>query len=491
MSKKIPEDVSQFLNEKFQRCQFRSRYSEIKLAGTRNYISTPNCPLPDDWLLEAAKMGLVFDQKDFQAVLKEFVEASRVAKEGHTAGLVKKLESYALYSDLTLPVGDPYSYFFIDPKKQIRVEGHYQKLLEFYGDKEAKQAKLKQALSVTPMFNPFLEYGYHEGDTPFQSIFNMHRKLPWRDIPNAPGPIPPWLTDFYENLFPIAAQRKQVSAWIWNAVQGVNDYGLFLYGAKGTGKSMFNNLVAGLFPREFVTRGRNKFFAGNFNAEIDGCRLLIFEEAEIKDSREKAIFKQLTMRRAGIEGKFQQVTQKNLFLNLLLTSNNETSVLVEMDDRRLFIPDVSDSKQSPKIYSNMGRLVGPIEKGEVTEKELIILKQFLRYLKSDASKDFDPHWPYRDTKKFRSLVLAQLPAYLDYALNKLKKERGVKFTYAHLKEGYTTKARTSYFPRLKVLTEKIDQLQSSIGDLGFRHDAETRMFWQHDPNATVEMDLPV
>jgi hypothetical protein len=120
---------------------------------------------------------------------------------------------------------------------------------------------------------------------------NTYKEPAWRASRIDPKPMPDIFHTFFKHLFPTPETRQYVCAWVANAVIERNETYLVLCGAKGAGKNIFAKMLTRLFGSSNVNNLPVNAYRSKFNSFLVNCQLVIGDEVEINDSREKNIVK--------------------------------------------------------------------------------------------------------------------------------------------------------------------------------------------------------
>ena len=183
--------------------------------------------------------------------------------------------------------------------------------------------------------------------------------------------------------------------WFANMVKGNrNNSALYLKGPQGAGKSS----IIDDFIRHYVIglglshQGGSGPLKNNFNAELSGKLLVLFEELENMGTREwmsvsSVLKRQITSKTLSIERKGKDVREEANLNNYVLLSNNDA--IQDDDGRRYFILDIStkyigNKTYFKKLYSCFSDEVG---------------QAFYSYLLEIDLKDYDPQsYPLTQSK---------------------------------------------------------------------------------------------
>lgn len=153
----------------------------------------------------------------------------------------------------------------------------------------------------------------------------------------------------------IEAHFEYVLNWMANAVQNPAEPGgtaIVLRGDPGTGKGVFARGFGRLFGRHFLHLTRTAQLVGKFNAHHAECLLAFADEAVGNNDPEvaaamKAIITEPTLM---CEAKGVDAEQVPNNIHLVMASNSDWVVPVEIGDRRYVVLDVSSNHREDKAY---------------------------------------------------------------------------------------------------------------------------------------------
>ena len=124
---------------------------------------------------------------------------------------------------------------------------------------------------------------------------------------------------------------------------------MFLYSGPGTGKTMLTwflrKMVLG--PNITTKCANEKIITGQFNKELEGRCLLVLEEMSNSKSTDWITFANrlkdfIDSDTLMIEEKHKTSYPVTNITNLIISSNNSKTIRLDRDDRRYFIPDISE-----------------------------------------------------------------------------------------------------------------------------------------------------
>ena len=170
------------------------------------------------------------------------------------------------------------------------------------------------------------------------------------------GDISPYL-DYIYNVVASGdeATARYVLGWAAQIIQEpMSKIGvaMILRGLKGTGKSVYGQLLGGLFKNHHKTVSRQEQLVGHFNAYLESCLLLQVEEGFWAGSKsaEGALKDLVTSERIMVERKGVDAYMAPNYTRILFTSNEEWVVPATMDERRWAVFDISDCHKEDKPY---------------------------------------------------------------------------------------------------------------------------------------------
>ncbi|MCX6989756.1 MAG: DUF5906 domain-containing protein [Chlamydiae bacterium] len=175
-----------------------------------------------------------------------------------------------------------------------------------------------------------------------------------------------------------------VRKWMASVVQkpALLATALVLRGLQGTGKNKFVDYFGKIFGPYFLTVTSLEHICGKFNSHLKYAYLLHANEAIWGGSKKEigAIKALITDPTIIIEGKGQDAIPIDNCRHLIVSSNEEWAVPMDLDDRRFFVLDVSSHRKRDLDYF------------ELIEKEMVSggLAALLYDLLQEDLSDFDP-----------------------------------------------------------------------------------------------------
>lgn len=127
-----------------------------------------------------------------------------------------------------------------------------------------------------------------------------------------------------------------------------------LTGRKGNGKSTIIEILR-MFARRYVfSTAKKKQIVGGFNGHMANCLVLVAEEAMLAgDGEADSVLKDLiTAPTVSIEQKFKDAVMVDCYLRVFVFSNDPWVVAATDDERRFFVPTVSEHRRGDKLFFN-------------------------------------------------------------------------------------------------------------------------------------------
>ena len=153
-------------------------------------------------------------------------------------------------------------------------------------------------------------------------------------------------------------QVKYMFGWLSNMINGKKmKTAMFLHSGQGTGKSIITNFIREKVLGLKITHktANEKIIIGNFNKELEGKVLLILEEMSGSKTGDWIAFASrlkdfIDNEQLIIEEKCKTPYSVTNIVSLIINSNNSKAVKLDIDDRRYFIPDISDQYVGNREY---------------------------------------------------------------------------------------------------------------------------------------------
>src|SRR6185369_7336693 len=142
---------------------------------------------------------------------------------------------------------------------------------------------------------------------------------------------------------------------------------MFLYSGPGTGKTMLTWFlrIMVLGPKISTKTSNEKIITGQFNKELEGKVLLVLEEMSNSKSADWITFAHrlkdfIDSDTIMIEEKYKTPYPVTNITNLIINSNNSKTIRLDREDRRYFIPDISNKYVKNGI--GMDHYYAPLDK---------------------------------------------------------------------------------------------------------------------------------
>lgn len=226
---------------------------------------------------------------------------------------------------------------------------------------------------------------------------------------------------FVEHLFPSKESREFFYSWLHHATTSKALTYLYITGGQGIGKEALHRLLESFFGWDNSVRLKHNFLKSNFNSEIKNKQYANFDEFYCRTYHEREYLKTLLNPRIGIEGKGRKVEQVNLYLNILMTNNSYKNVVVNFEDRRFSMPEVT----SVKLANFVGK--EDLEYYFNLDEDPGALSAFHEFVENYSPK-YGPHDQCR-TKTFEKTCIESQPFIREVAVKKILSEvvNGITF----------------------------------------------------------------
>ena len=145
--------------------------------------------------------------------------------------------------------------------------------------------------------------------------------------------------------------------WMADAVQNIPklpETSIVLRGGSGAGKGTMISTFGKLFGQHFLQISSARYIVGNFNAHLKDCLLLFADEAFYAgDKQHESTLKTLVTEPIRmIEHKGKDAIKLPNYTRVMMASNKDWVVPMEVDDRRFFILDVRETFTGNRAYFN-------------------------------------------------------------------------------------------------------------------------------------------
>ncbi len=143
--------------------------------------------------------------------------------------------------------------------------------------------------------------------------------------------------------------------WMANAVQNPATPGqvaVVLRGGQGTGKGTFGKMFGKLFGTHYKYVSNPKHVTGQFNFMLQDAVLVFADEcfAAHDKAAESALKSLITEDRIRVEPKGVDNMDARNCVHLIMATNSEWAISADLDDRRFFVLEVDDGKQTDISY---------------------------------------------------------------------------------------------------------------------------------------------
>jgi len=145
-------------------------------------------------------------------------------------------------------------------------------------------------------------------------------------------------------------------------------------GGQGTGKSMFGKIVQNMFSPYSLQTGNATTLTSNFNGHLEHCLFLQADEAFFAGSHDvrRRLKAYITDENIAYESKGRDVRHGKNHLRIIMTTNDEWVVNLDIDDRRYVVLDIAPRQSGDDAY--FGELSAAVN----DKKTVAALYQFLK-----------------------------------------------------------------------------------------------------------------
>lgn len=261
------------------------------------------------------------------------------------------------------------------------------------------------------LFNPYRpEQSYNSiVDGRSATHINLYKKPSWqygrqleKEEIKELAILPNIIDKFFSHLFPDLKSREYVYDWLHFALTKRCETYLVLNGAKGIGKGVFtDHICKSLLGKENHKIAPQSALDSNFNAILENCRMIIFDEFRIDDDDKISKLKRYINKDQMIEHKGVDVaTTIETYNSFVISSNSLTDIKISWDDRRFSVVDIADTKLNEKWSSDeISELIYSID-------DEYIMRQFGYWLLYREPKDNE--FSVYKGKHFHSLCYSSL-----------------------------------------------------------------------------------
>jgi len=162
----------------------------------------------------------------------------------------------------------------------------------------------------------------------------------WTPDPSVTA-LPKETEQFFDLLTKV--HKKEILAWLKSAVFERAELILILRGASGIGKNMLiENLARPLIGAENYRKGPRGFSKSQFHGFLSEAQIVYWDESEARGSMKQTL-KDYHNSVAALEEKFQKVgAPSDIPCSMALSTNYKRNVKMEYNDRKFFVPTLSD-----------------------------------------------------------------------------------------------------------------------------------------------------
>jgi hypothetical protein len=255
-----------------------------------------------------------------------------------------------------------------------------------------KNISMKEAIDYGMVRIARLIFNPHRAESSYISennhlVLNTYNIPPWRksDGSDLEDKIPDFIYGLLNHLFPEKSVREYVISWICRAVLDRNQTILCLIGQRGTGKGILTEIISCLIGREYSEIGKQSLLDDKFNALMKDNRFVCLDEVVAKEHEQLNVLKAFSNNFIAVEKKgSDQQTIKN-YNSMMITVNEENSILFSPQDRRFSVPEITslDLKRTfseKVITSYVDRLENDDEFSDIVQFGNWILKHGKEYM---------------------------------------------------------------------------------------------------------------
>lgn len=252
----------------------------------------------------------------------------------------------------------------------------------------------------------------------------IHPNWRYRDDQNVK--LDPLFLKFFEGLFATKDSLQYTCSWYLNAIFDRNETALVMVGAKAVGKNIFCSTFNRMVGESNVSNQANNAYTEKFNSFLKNKRIVIADEVSFKDGQEKNRVKKYFNKLQSIEEKGRDAETIEVFVSMVMLSNDVRDLFIEADDRRFSCIDLTDTTLPNRM----------------TQKDIIKLKEYIdydedfplafyHYLEENKSKDFVNALPFKG-KIYDKLVLSSLSGVKLAILNRITEGVSGNFTLGEI-----------------------------------------------------------
>ncbi|MBK7380575.1 MAG: hypothetical protein IPJ03_16590 [Ignavibacteriales bacterium] len=315
---------------------------------------------------------------------------------------------------------------------------------------------IKKVYDYTRPYGLIDDYGVQDMSEGFYSYFNLFEKLDLSTIEDTE--LPKFIVDFYHKLIPDENHRRWTYSWMLDASNSTAQTMLLLVGDMGTGKSTLMSFAASFFRHEQVISEDESMARTQFNSALRGKRLIKLDEIEFSDRKSKSFLKRFFDPKKKIESKGIDAVEENVYVSLIGATNNFSSFYLEPRDRRVFVPDTSQSRLDHNVAKHVAPLAKRIGEGKCTNQDFKVIKAMHKYIEQNQHAEYFSDTPLKG-KLFREICNAQMPHPIYFAIEILRSANGVFVPYSQLKHEWDRRpnaAKDYKFLAFELLRKRIE-----------------------------------
>jgi hypothetical protein len=281
-------------------------------------------------------------------------------------------------------------------------------------------------------------------------LVNSYIPPSWETI-NEGEELPEVFAKFMKHLIPVKEHRRYVYHWLREMMLRRNQTCLVLNSIEGIGKGIFCNIARQLVGRNNFFTAYKQFFKSQFNGELEGKRLIVFDEIEITEAVKNDL-KAYANDDINIEKKGQQPEWINNYASFIITNNHDASITaLHPIDRRFSIPHVAETKLvnvfSKEEIKELVSIYNDVEK--VSKIARFIIKN------CEGDKEWDDSFVLI-TPKFHHLCKSGLPEWARYTIDLIESSGKEMIDIAETREDYEIEFKGRKFGGVAKITSLLD-----------------------------------
>ena len=209
-----------------------------------------------------------------------------------------------------------------------------------------KLSDMKGSIPVAKFrFNPYnLEPTYYEMDKSGLNILYLNQYNPpkWR-FKKVEAKIPTIIDEFLTHLFPNPEAKEYALHWLHNMILKRNQTYLCLVGARGVGKGIFSEELAGaLVGRRYFDKVGDSILIDKFNGPLKDKRLIVLDEVDLDDNSKIARLKSFANDMIPIESKGRDSQIEDNYNSFIIATNSLDGMSFGPEERRFSIPEITE-----------------------------------------------------------------------------------------------------------------------------------------------------